>query len=164
MDKCIDQYIEIRDCLYNKVQQMCEIYFTKIWDPLMKYLIIKETKQLVTRELAHDFPRFPVDYLPQVKFRIDEKDYYIEAGIQIFLNKYRNLYFLGNIEHGGADYDLYCRESFDPNFSYVFYARYGHDDDSFMKGSREPAAEYMTGIVTPLSIAYSFAVEEGFIQ
>lgn len=164
MDDLIKQYIEIRDHLGATITQMCEVYLTDIWDPLMRYMIIKDLNQVISKDLSYEYPDFPIEYLPKVKFRVDTKETSIEAGIQIYFNKDSNLYFLGCIEHDNIDYDLYCRESWDPYISHIFYARNGHTSESFEKGAKEPAAQYMMGKMTPLSIAYSFAIEEGFIR
>jgi hypothetical protein len=158
----IKQYIEIRDYLKDYLFQMTEVFFSELWDPLMVHIVIKELRQLITKELSYRYPDFPIDYLPQVK--ISKDDDAVEAGIQIYFNSDKSLRFLGCIEYDSINYDLYCRKSWDPYFSHVFYARNGHAEDAFEKGSKEPAAEYMIGKLTPLSIAYSFAVEEGFVN
>ena len=164
MDIYVEQYIHIRDTLMNKLQSMMEVYMTGMWDPLMRHIIIKEIQSLVVTDLSREFPDFPVSYLPHIKIKVCEDIHFIEAGVQSYLNKMRDMIFLGNVDHGGATYDLYCRDSWDSNFSHVFYARYGHDDELFDKGAKEPAAEYMMGMMTPLSIAYGFAVDEGYIS
>lgn len=163
MDKDTAQYIKIRDQLMTELQSMIEVYLTGIWDPLIKHVIIKELRHLVNRQLKEEYPDFPAKYLPQIKIRVDDPSHTIEVGIQAYLNKSEDLSFLGNVDHDEVTYDLYCRESWDPRFSHVFYARHGHSDSAFEKGSKEPAAQYMMGQITPLSIAYSFAVEEGYI-
>jgi len=163
MDDYIEQYIEIRDRLMCKLQSMMEVYMTGMWDPLMRFIIIKELQQLIVSELSGEFPDFPIKYLPKIKIKVDESIFFIEAGVQMYLNTTGGLTFLGNVDHGGVSYDLYCRDSWDPSFSHVFYARYGHEEDSFEKGSKQPAAEYMMGMMTPLSIAYGFAVDEGYV-
>lgn len=163
MDKYIEQYMHIRDKLLEQLESMIEVYMTGIWDPCMRYILVKELQALIVRELSREFPDFPVSYLPHIKIKINESIRFIEAGVQTYLNTTKDMIFLGNIDHDGITYDLYCRESWDPNFSHVFYARYGHEDDSFYKGSKTAAAEYMMGIMSPLSIAYSFAVDEGYV-
>jgi len=164
MDKYIEQYIHIRDRLMEQLQPMMEVYATGMWDPLMRFMIVKDLQSVVDKQLSYEFPDFPISYMPKIKIKVDESIHFIEAGVQAFLNKTKGLMFLGNVDHGGATYDLYCRESWDPHFSHVFYARYGHEEESYDKGSKEPAAEYMMGIQTPLSIAYSFAIDEGYIS
>lgn len=163
MDEYIEEYIQIRDRLMQQLQSMMEVYMTGMWDPCMRYIITKEVQELIARELAREYPDFPIEYLPHIKIKVDESIYFIEAGVQAYLNTAKGLNFLGNVDHDGITYDLYCRESWDPNFSHVFYARFGHDAESFEKGSKQPAAEYMMGMMTPLSIAYSFAIDEGYI-
>jgi len=164
MDTQIEEYIQIRDSLTYQLQSMMEVYMTGLWNPLMRYVIVKELKELIIRELSREFPDFPIQYLPHIKIRVCEDIHVIEAGIQQYLNTTGGLTFLGNVDHGATTYDLYCRNSWDPRFSHVFYARYGHEQNSFERGSKQPAAEYMMGMMTPLSIAYSFAIDEGYIS
>ncbi len=164
MDDYVEEYITIRDSLLNQLRSMIEVYSAGMWDPLMRYIIVKELQQLVVTDMSAEFPDFPVQYLPNIKIKFDDDTRFVETGIQVYLNKTGGLIFLGNADHDGIVYDLYCRESWDPNFSHIFYARYGHDENSFDLGSKEPAAEYMLGMMTPLSIAYSYAIEEGYIS
>ena len=161
MNEYIEQYVEIRDKLVSQLHSMVEVYLTGIWDPLMHH--ISEVQKLIAKELTCDYPEFPEQYLPNLKIKVDESIHFIEASVQAYLNVSCGLTFLGNTEYGGMMYDLYCRDSWDPQFSHVLYARYGHDEASFDKGAKEPAAEYMMGKMTPLSIAYGFAVDEGYI-
>lgn len=163
MDEYVEQYIQIRDRLLSQLESMLEVYMTGMWDPLMRHIIIKELRELIVRQLSAEFPNFPINYLPHIKIKVCEETHWIEAGVQSYFNKMNDLIFLGNIEHGGIEYDLYCRESWDSNFSHIFYAKNGHDDNAYEKGSKKPAAEYMMGIMTPLAIAYGFAVDEGFV-
>lgn len=163
IDNYKEEYITIRYKLMEQFQTMIEVYLTGTWDPLIKHCIIKELQQLIVKYLSYEFPDFPISYLPHIKISFNDNIHFVGASIQEYLNTERNLMFLGNTEYDSCIYDLYCRESWDPNFSHVFYARYGHDEFSFEKGSKRPAAEYMMGISTPLSIAYNLALNEGYI-
>ena len=164
MNDYVEEYINIRMRLCSHIHEMAEVYLTGCWDPMMIHIIIKELKQIIVKELSHEYPDFPIEYLPKVKIKVDTDSQFIEIGVQEYFNETPDLIFLGNIEHDYVIYDLYCRDSWDPYFSHVFYARNGHEENAYEKGSKEPAAEYMMGIMTPLSIAYSFAIDEGFIQ
>ena len=163
MNEYVKQYIDIRNSLIEQLHPMMDVYTTGMWDPLMKHIIIKELKQLIIKELSREFPDFPIQYLPHIKIKADDGEPFIEAETQAYLNQTNGLTFLGNTDHGGVIYDLYCRESWDPNFSHVFYARHGHESSSYEKGSKTAAAEYMIGMQTPLSIAYGLAIDEGYI-
>jgi hypothetical protein len=164
MNDLVSQYVEIRDSLMGRLDQMVDVYLTEIWDPLMKFLIVKELQKMITTELAQEFPDFPIKYLPHVKIKIDEDNRMIEAGLQYFFNSDTHLNYLGNIEHAGGIFDLYYRDSWDPMVKHIFYARNGHDENSYEKGSKTAEAEYFMGMMTPLSIAYSFALEDGIIK
>jgi hypothetical protein len=142
---------------------MLEIYLCGIWDPYCKYIIIKETNQIIDNELHTKFPDLPKNYLPKVKFRILEDDSMTEVNIQNFYNTDSHLEFLGSVGIGDEMFDLYYRESFDPRFDYVFLARYGNDFEEYYSGSKTAEAEYYMGLATPLSIAYGMAVDDGII-
>jgi hypothetical protein len=164
MDNLIQDYIEIKNRLQEILEEMIEVFLCGIWDNYAYIYIVKEMQTLIKTQLANEFPDFPIVYLPQIKLRVDNDDQLIEAGIQQFLNQDQNLIFLGNVDVGPDNYDLYCRKSYDPRFDYVFFARYGHTQECIFKGSKSAAAEYMLGKQTPLSVAFELAVEEGFIR
>ena len=142
---------------------MTEVYLTGIWDPLMKFVIIKETNSLIERLLEEQFPDFPKKYLPKVKFRIFEDEHEIEAGVQQYLNTTPELIFLGTNDLEASSFDYYIRKSWDPRCEYMFFARYGHTPDNIYSGAKVAAAEYFQGAMTPLSVAFGMAVEDGFI-
>ena len=159
----IEQFIEIREYLKSHLRDMAEVYLTGMWDPLIKFVIIKETNKLLEKLMRHEFPDFPENYFPKVKFRIFEEDQEIEAGIQSYINKTPGLIFLGTSEMAGSPFDFYIRKSWDPSCEYMFFAKYGHDPDNMYSGAKVAAAEYFTGAMTPLSIAFGMAVEDGFV-
>lgn len=159
----IEEFIEIRETLTRKLDELLDVYLCGIWDPLMCHIINKELKQIITRDILSEFPSFPQKYIPEIKIKYPTELEHIETYIQSYLNTDDSLIFLSNIELGGSIYDLYCRESWDPSVPYVFYARYGHSYESFLKGAKTAAREYLIGAVTPLSIAFSCAVDAGFI-
>lgn len=163
MDDFTEDFIKIREYLTSNLMQMTEVFLTGMWDPLTKFVIIKETNQLIDRTLVEMFPDFPKKYLPKVKFRVFEEDHEIEAGVQQYLNKTPELTFLGTNDVGSTSFDYYLRKSWDPTCEYMFFARYGHLVDSVYSGAKVAAAEYFQGAVTPLSIAFGMAVEDGFI-
>jgi len=159
----IELFHEVRQHLVEAVEPMLEIYLCGIWDPYCKYIIMKETNQMIDNELSNKFPNFPRKYLPKVKFRIIERDELTEVSIQNYYNTEGFLNFLGIIGMGDEMFDLYYRESFDPRFDYVFVARYGHGFEEYYSGSKTAEAEYYMGMATPLSIAYGMAMEDGVI-
>jgi len=87
----------------------------------------------------------------------------IQAGIQYYYNKAPGLVFLGTTSIGSDLFDCYFRDSYDPQFDYMFIARYGHNEDEYYMGSKTAQAEYHLGQHTPLSLAYGLAIEDGFI-
>lgn len=163
MNDLTTDFLKARSFLTDNLMQMTNVYLTGMWDPLMRFILIKETNNLVDRLLRQEFPDFPEKYLPKVKFRLFPEEHEIEAGIQTYLNVTPELIFLGVSELEGCPFDFYIRRSFDPNCEYMFFARYGHTTDNIYSGAKVAAAEYFQGAMTPLSVAFGMAVEDGFI-
>ena len=160
----VEIFADARQYIVENVEPMIQCYLTGIWDPHIKFVIVKETCNLIQNDLKNRFPDLPTDLLPKVKFRVFEEDMNIECGIQKYINLEKNLQFLGTSGIHGVLYDLYVRESYDPRFDYVFVARYGHEHDSYFSGSKTAKAEYYLGEVTPLSIAYGMAKDDGYLD
>jgi len=161
----VNEYIEIRSYLEDKIESLIMTYLTfGNFNPFTKHVLIQETKKLINQELMEKFPTFPNKYLPQIKFKIHPEIMQIESGIQVYFNPFDSLIFLGCCNIEKIDYDLYCRNSFDSSLDYMFYARNGHQEYDFIKGSKMAKAEYFLGLPTPLAIAYSFALEEGIVE
>lgn len=158
------QFLEVRQYLVDSMEPIVETYLTGMWDPHIKFVLIKETYNLINNDLKENFPNMPEHLYPKVKFRIFEEELNIECGIQTYINQERNLKFLGTSGIYGVLYDLYYRESYDPRFDYVFIARYGHEPDHYFSGSKSAQAEYYLGQITPLSIAYGMALDNGYLD
>jgi hypothetical protein len=163
MTSLINDFCQIRDYVEQNIATSIECFMTDIWDPLMKHIIIKETQDIYKRDIIREFPDFPIEYIPRIRFKIYESEHDIEVGLQNYINEERGLMFLGTNEIQSVAYDYYVRDSWDPKFKYVFIARYGHSYDCIFKGSKTAEAEYLLGAVTPLSVAYGMAIEDGFI-
>lgn len=160
----IELFTEARKYLVDTLEPTIECYLTGIWDPLIKNIIIKETNQIIDRDLGEKFPDLPAKFRPQVKIRIFENDKNIECGIQNYMNTDTQVVFLGTAAFMDSLFDFYYRISYDPRFDYVFIARYGHTPDSCFQGSKTAKVEYKTGQVTPLAFAYGMALQDGYIN
>ena len=160
----IELFMDARQYIVDSIEPMINCYLTGIWDPHIKFVLVKEVYNLINRDLNKRFPDLGMELYPRVKFRIFEEDLNIECGIQTYINHERNLKFLGTSGIYGLLYDLYYRESYDPRFDYVFIARYGHEHDHYFSGSKSAQAEYYLGQVTPLSIAYGMAIDNGYLD
>ena len=164
MDKIVTSFIEVRNYISSTVATKVEVYLTGIWDVFVKHTVIKETVNIIEREVMELYPDFPSKHLPKCRFRIFEEDMEIEAGIQNYFNHESELIFLGTSNLGDELFDCYYRISYDPQFDYVFISKYGHDENEYYIGSKTAKAEYYLGQYTPLSIAYGLAIEDGFIR
>lgn len=161
----IKDYIEIRMYLESIIESMIKTYLTYgQFNPLTNHILIQETKNLITNELSCKYPSFPKKYLPKIRFKINHEIMEIESGIQEYFNSLEGLIFLGCCTIEKIDYDLYYRSSFDSSLEHMFYARHGHGEYDFIKGAKMAKAEYFLGLPTPLSIAYSFALEDGIVE
>ena len=163
MSDRLQLFLEARQYLVESVEPMIEIYLCGIWDPLCKYVLMRETNELIVKELSKHFPTLPKKYLPKAKFRILENEGTTEVSIQNYYNPDTALNFLGSVGLSDEMFDLYYREAFDPRFDYVFVARYGNDYEEYYSGSKTAEAEYYMGVTTPLSLAYGIAIEDGVI-
>jgi hypothetical protein len=163
MNDYLGVYTEIRDEIVYQLDSMVEVSMCKIWDPLMSHLIVKEIKKGLTKSITIKYPDFPKSYIPHIRLKTYPESQSIETAVQIFFNTDSDLIYLSSTEYSGAYYDLYCCKSWDPKVPYVFYARYGHELESLFKGDKEAAKDYLTGVVSPLSLAFEMAVYDGLI-
>lgn len=163
MDEQVSSFIDVRDYLLTTVSSKIEVYLTGSWDLFTKHQVIKETIEIIQRELIELFPNVLAKHLPKCRFRIFEELMEIEAGVQNYFNDEPELIFLGTSSIGEELFDCYYRISYDPQFDYMFISRYGHEKDDYYIGSKTAKAEYHLGQYTPLSIAYGLAIEDGFI-
>lgn len=159
----LEEFIEIRDILFDKVKELVEVYMCDIWDPLMKYTINRDMMKIIKTDIANEYPDFPIQYLPKIRLE-EESDEQINVIIQEHMNPFDLLNYLGTVEYDGGVYDLYCRDSWTPDCSHVFYAIYGNDKDMVIKGASTARDEFFTGVYSPLSIAYQLAVDQGYIK
>jgi len=164
MDQLVKDFIQARDYLFETLPQKIDVYLMGVWDPIVKHSLVKETVDIIENELIELFPSLPFEYLPKCRFRILDEEMEIEAGVQNYYNNEPELTFLGTSIIGYEMFDFYYRGSYDPRFDYTFIARYGNEPDEYYVGSKTAEAEYYLGQQTPLSIAYSLAIEDGFIE
>jgi hypothetical protein len=164
MDKLTTAFLDVRKYVIEHLAMKIELFMTQPWNPIVKHVIIRETCNIINKEISNRFPDFPKKYYPQVRFKILDEEKHIEAGVQNYLNKETDLKFLGTNNIGSTAFDYYVRESWDLNFSYIFIARYGHTFQYEHRGSKTAEAEYYMGVITPLSTAYGIAIEDGFIS
>lgn len=163
-DDLCNVFFNIRDFISDGISLKINTFFCDEYDPLNNYVVIQEMIKIIRNEAFNEFPEYPPQYFPKCKIKVDRKNRVVEVGIQNYFEADLSLIFLANIEIDGIIYDLYCRRSMALNFDYDFIARYGHEPDMKHEGSKTAAAEYMLGYETPLAIAFSFAIEEGFVS
>jgi hypothetical protein len=162
-DQIAKEFVEVREALFEILEPTMQAYFCQMWDPLSYLIIVKETKEILTRILTQRFPNFPPKLFPQVLFmRNDEADG-MELSVQFYYNSNTDLKYLGTCDIGGSYYDLYYRDRYGYGAP-IFVARYGHDSINSISGSHEAEADFLSGKMTPLSLAYQIALDNGYIE
>jgi len=159
----IELFTNAREYLIERAEPTIKAFFCGIWDPLSKFIIIKEINNILNKELKQAVPDLPRHMRPCFKYRIHDEDLQFEISIQNYINKERRLNYLGSISISSVIYDLYYRDSYDGSPHPIFLSRYGHLKENYVSGSKTAEAEYLLGEMTPLSLAYGLAVEDNII-
>jgi hypothetical protein len=159
----IESFVKAREYLVQSIEPLIETFLSGIWDPCIKYTLVRDTTKIINDDVSKAFSDFPKKFLPKVKFRLNDSVEMTEVSIQNFYNRDVHTVYLGSAGIGADLFDFYFRESFDPRFDYVFTAKYGHGHDEYYSGSKTAQAEYYTGAITPLAVAYGMALEDGII-
>lgn len=163
-DDLYKEFCNIRDFMFGNIQLKLNTFFCDQFDAFNNHIVVTETIKIIREEAIREFPDYPVQYFPKCKIKANSEEKTLEIGIQEYFDPDLSLIFLANVEIEGINYDLYCRRSAHPSFEYDFVARNGHDPNMKIEGSKTAAAEYMLGWSTPLSVAFAFAIEEGFVS
>jgi hypothetical protein len=159
-----EQFIDVRDFIVESIEPMFQVYFTELWDPLSFFLITKHVNESLVDLVKEKFPDFPIKYIPQTKFVVNEDDSRIELSIQEHLNELSSeVKYLGSCGMYGHTYDLYIRPSYVAGPP-VLRAKYGHEQISYVEGTVEAESDYFDGKVTPLSVAYGLARDAGYLR
>ncbi len=159
----IEVFCDARQYLVEAIDPYIDTFLCGIWDPCIKFTLVRDTQNLIEKDLVAKFPEIKPKQLPKVKFRLHDDAKMTQISIQHYYNSESDLKYLGSVGIADEFFDLYYRQSYDPRFQYVFTAKYGHGFEQYYSGSKTAHAEYALGAVTPLAIAYSFALDEGVI-
>lgn len=159
----IELFCKARQYLVESIEPLIDTFLTGIWDPCIKFTLVRDTTKIIDDDVSKVFSDMPKKNLPKVKFRLHDDAEMVEVSIQNFYNRENYVIYLGSAGIGSEFYDFYYRDSFDPRFDYVFTAKYGHGYDDYYSGSKTAQAEYYTGVLTPLAIAYGMALDDGII-
>jgi len=159
----IDNFCEARKYLVEQIDPYIQTFLCGIWDPCIKFTLIRDTQKLINEDLLNKFPDVTPKYLPRVNFRLYDDVEMTQVSIQNFFNSEVSLSYLGSAGLGVESFDFYYSESFHPNFKYTYTAKFGHGFEQYYSGTKTAEAEYLLGQVTPLAVAYSMAMEDGII-
>lgn len=163
-DSLTDQFVEVRQFMFQLVEPMFHVFFNNMWDPISFFHINKYIHKQLIEDVKSKFPNFPIKYMPKFKFHLNREEKEIEFSIQEHLDQtVYKLYYLGSCGMYGHTYDLYVRENHGIGPP-ILYARYGSDQMSYIDGTSEAEAEYFAGQITPLSIAYEMARDAGYFN
>lgn len=161
--KELNSFLQAREYLIETAEPTITSYYCGIWDPMIKFVVVKEINNIIKNDLVKKFPELNPKFHPRFKFRIYEEEGEVELSIQKYLNTESFLEYLGIVGIGEVLYDLYHRDAYDGSDDRFFIARYGHESDSYFSGSKTAEAEYYMGAMTPLAAAYSLAINDGII-
>ena len=159
----MDLFIQARDYLIETIEPTLKAYLCQIWDPCIMFIILKEIDAIINRDIVKNFPDLPSRHLPRFKYRLFAETEELEVNIQKYICRDYGLDYLGAFGMADVVYDLYHRDAYDGTGNRHFVARYGHMPDSYFSGSKTAEAEYHLGALTPLSVAYAMALQDGII-
>lgn len=158
----IELFNSSRDCLIELVKPTLDVYLTSMWDPINRHLILRDTEKILYKELSYQFPDMPTEYFPKLLFNVDAEQELVEFSLQNYLNTNTALNYLGTCEYDQVTYDMYYSPRWDIDPWVI--SRYGNLEENYISGSSSARSEYNLGIMTPLAIAYSMAVDLGRIK
>jgi hypothetical protein len=158
----IELFEESKNYLLEILEPSFNVYLHQDLNPLTSYVLLRDAKKVLYKDLGFKVPDMPEEYYPQMLFNLDYENKTFEFNLQTYLNKACSLEFLGGCEYDGVVHDMYLspRIEIEP----WLVTRYGHDEKSHISGSTTARSEYHLGIMTPLAIAYSMAVDLGHIK
>jgi hypothetical protein len=163
MENYIEQFSEAREYLVETIEPTILAYLCDVWDPMTKFVVIRELNKIIKNDLVTKFPDIENRFLPQFNYRMLDEVMEVELSIQTYYNPQPNLKYLGAASLGAVLYDLYYHDIFDGKDDPYFIARYGHLYENYMSGSKTAEAEYYLGAATPLAVAYGIALEDGIV-
>jgi hypothetical protein len=160
----ISEFEKAREFISTKLDEYSEVYVPVGLNPINKLTMIKELQKIATTELVKEFPTFPINLHPKFVIKIIDEEMVVDVSIQTYLNKVHYNLYLGSCELEEKVYDLYYDKLSTTIYAPTVVAKYDHGDRCYFSGSRSAAMEYETQMLTPLSIAYKMAVDDGYIK
>lgn len=162
-DDLIKKFNEIKGTLVNKLEPLVTTYFGGVFNPLMKFHIVRETQRLAEEEIKDMFPDFPYHLLPQFKFsNTPEGD--VEIFVQEYINGLNGWKYIGTITMDGNELlDVYIKFAVFSSNEFTLMVKYGHGIKDYYYGGAQAQEDYLAGKFTPLSAAYQLALDEGEI-
>jgi hypothetical protein len=164
MTDIIKQFEEAREFISNKIEEYAEVYIPMGLDPINKANIIRELNKISRQELKLKFPNFSDSLYPSFVLKLIEEQMELEISVQCFLNKTGSLLYLGSCDFEEQTYDLYYDKLSTAISFPTVLAKYDHEDHCYISGSKSAEVDYQMQTVTPLSIAYKIALDDGYIK
>lgn len=164
MTDTIKQFEEAREFISNKIEEYADVYIPIGLNPINKVVMIRELEKIASQELKLKFPGFPDILHPRFVLKLIEDQMEIEISVQCFLNKTRSLLYLGSCDFEEQTYDLYYDKLSTAISFPTVIAKYDHEDHCYISGSKSAEVDYQMQTVTPLSIAYKIAIDDGYIK
>jgi hypothetical protein len=164
MTDIISDFEKARDFISDKVDEYAGIFVPIGLDAINKLNVIRGLQIIARQELKAQFPSLPEILYPKFVFKIHEEDMEVEVSIQCFINKTPSLTYLGSCDFEEQTYDLYYDQLSTQIMFPTVLAKYDHEDHCYITGSKSAEVDYQMQTVTPLSIAYKMAVDDGYIK
>lgn len=159
----VDDFKKIQEEMANYIKKSLPIYFSSSYDPIIEYQVAQHFHKIVHQHLKDKYPDFPIEYLPQFRIRRVQKEQMM-LQLQEHFNDIKGWRYIGTIgmPPGGETHDIYIRVGYGME-EFTLMTKFGDDTNDVNIGGYKAAAEYEAQIMTPLSVAYDYALTEGEI-
>jgi len=160
----VKDFKKIRKNLEKYIEPILITFFCYIYDPITEHQVIEETRRIVDNYLKSKYPKFPQEYIPQFRIRRGEDKSKMVLQTQEYFNDLKGWKYIGTIEipPNGEIHDIYLRHNFGTE-DFTLMTKFGHDRNKVHIGGYRAAAEHEAQVMSPLAIAYDYALSEGEI-
>lgn len=160
----IEEYKKIQKDMSKYIEKCLYVYFSGIYDPITEYNVTQETHRIVKDYLKKKYCGYPEDFFPSFRIRRMEDNSKMMLQIQEYYNDLRGWRYIGTITIPPSNeiHDIYIRTGFGME-EFTLMTKFGHGRNDVHIGGYIAAAEYEAQIMTPLALAYDYALSEGEI-
>jgi len=157
----IKAFQKIKKDMFKYLEVSLKIYFCKCYDVFSEHQAIVETHKIVHKYLKDKYPKYPEALFP--KFRIKRMEYknMMQIQIQEYLSDINGWNYGGTIMMpDSVIHDIYYKTELTGFEPFILMTKYNHDSKSIYVGGHTAIEEYAAEIMSPLSMAYQYAIDE----